>query len=105
MNRNLRQGFFLPGLILLCTTLNAQKDTVKQKGKYESLFKGKKVETKKGIVTLLKMSGKVYLEFPVNLFRKAFFTGVGCRTNQPYGKGGCRGTGKRPVCSTFNADR
>lgn len=75
MNRNLKQGFFLPGLILLCTTLYAQKDTVKQKGKYESLFKGKKVETKKGIVTLHKMSGAVYFEFPVNLLERHFLLG------------------------------
>jgi hypothetical protein len=75
MNRNLKQFFILPGLMLLCSALFAQKDSIKHKGKYESLFKGKKVETKKGIITLHKMSGKVYFEFPVNLLERHFLLG------------------------------
>ncbi len=74
MNRNLKQCFVLPALMLLCITLHAQKDTV-QKGKYDSLFSGKKVETKKGIVTLHKTGGKVYFEFPINLLGRHFLLG------------------------------
>jgi hypothetical protein len=75
MNRNLKQGFFLLGVMLLCTTLHAQKDSVKQKGKYEGLFKGKKFETKKGTITLHKMNGKIYFEFPLQLLKRHFLLG------------------------------
>lgn len=75
MKRNLKRCFILPGLMILCVTLHAQKDTLKQKGRYDSLFAGKKVETKKGIVTLHKMDGKIYFEFPIHLLERHFLLG------------------------------
>ena len=42
---------------------------------YEKLFKDKKVKTCKGLVTLHKIDGKVYFEFPVKLFEKEMLLG------------------------------
>ena len=42
---------------------------------YEKLFKDKKVKTCKGLVTLHKIDGKVYFEFPLNLFEKEMLLG------------------------------
>ncbi len=75
MNRNLKQGFFLLSVMLSCTILYAQKDSVMQKGKYGAIFKGKKFETKKGTITLHKMNGKVYFEFPLSLLKRHFLLG------------------------------
>lgn len=37
---------------------------------YQKLFEGKKVETAKGIMTVHKVDGKVYVEFPLSLQNK-----------------------------------
>jgi hypothetical protein len=42
---------------------------------YEKLFKDKTVSTKKGMITLHKLDGKVYFEFPVKLLNKYMLIG------------------------------
>ncbi|WP_158280770.1 zinc-dependent metalloprotease [Pararcticibacter amylolyticus] len=54
-----------------------KKDTAQKKKEtaYQKLFKGKKVETSRGMITLHKMDGKVYFEFPKRLFKKPMLLG------------------------------
>lgn len=47
----------------------------KKESAYEKFFKGKKCETKKGMITLHKMDGKVYLEYPLRLLGKHMLLG------------------------------
>ena len=49
----------------------SQSQTPK-KSAYERLFAGKKVETAKGLMTLHRMEGKLYLELPVALMNRDF---------------------------------
>lgn len=51
------------------------KDDKKKETAYVKLFKGKKYETKKGLLTLHKLDGKLYIEFPKKLFGKAMLVG------------------------------
>lgn len=68
----------------------------KRSVKYDRLFRGKKVETKKGLVTIHKIGAKLYFEFPMNLLNREFLIGttvseisnngnalVGQKTNTP----------------------
>ena len=41
--------------------------------KYDRLFRGKKVETAKGLVTIHKIGAKLYFEFPMNLLNRGVF--------------------------------
>lgn len=44
--------------------------------KYDRLFRGKKVETAKGLVTIHKIGAKLYFEFPMNLLNREFLIGT-----------------------------
>ncbi len=46
-------------------------DSVKVDTPYEKIFKNKKAKTVKGMITLHKVDGKVYFEFPNNLLNKS----------------------------------
>ena len=48
----------------------------KRSVKYDRLFRGKKVETKKGLVTIHKIGAKLYFEFPMNLLNREFLIGT-----------------------------
>ena len=54
----------------------SKKESVEKKETaYDKLFKEKKCETVKGMVTIHKMDGKVYFEFPLNLLNKDMLLG------------------------------
>lgn len=53
----------------------SEKVDTKKQTKYEKLFKDKKVETKKGLITIHKVAGKVYFEFPKSLLNREFLIG------------------------------
>jgi len=67
-------------LFLGSTILEAQtkQDTTEKETltDYEKLFKDKKNETEEGLITLRKMDGKVYFEFPVKLLEKHMLLGT-----------------------------
>ncbi|MCW9706895.1 zinc-dependent metalloprotease [Fodinibius salsisoli] len=63
-------AFFLSGL----PDLLAQ-DKTETKTDYEKLFEDKKVETTEGMITLHKMDGDVYFEFPKTLFGQKMLVG------------------------------
>ena len=46
-----------------------------RKSDYERLFEGKRVETARGVLTLHKMEGKVYVELPVGLMGRDMLLG------------------------------
>lgn len=85
----MNKGFIISVLLLLVfcmaepTTVMARKKKSKDKTekidskltKYEKLFKDKKVDTKKGLITLHKIEGKVYFEFPKSLLNREFLLG------------------------------
>lgn len=48
----------------------------KRSVKYDRLFRGKKVETAKGLVTIHKIGAKLYFEFPMNLLNREFLIGT-----------------------------
>ena len=52
-----------------------EKVEVKKESAYDKLFKGQKCETVKGMITIHKMDGKVYFEFPLNLLNKDMLLG------------------------------
>jgi hypothetical protein len=52
------------------TKIVKKKDSVKVLTPYEKLFKNKLVKTEKGMITLHKVDGKVYFEFPNTLLNK-----------------------------------
>ena len=52
------------------TQIVKKKDSVKALTPYEKLFKNKLVKTEKGMITLHKVDGKVYFEFPNTLLNK-----------------------------------
>lgn len=67
-------------LIPLTMTARKKKTTseskeVKKETAYEKLFKGKACETKKGMITLHKMEGKIYFEIPLSLLGKEMLIG------------------------------
>jgi hypothetical protein len=73
----------------------AQKDTTKKdsKSSYEKLFKDKKTEVEEGLMTLRKMDGKVYFEFPIDLLEKNMLLGTAVSsTSNP----GDAAVGERP---------
>ena len=74
--------FFVTCLVVLSAaeplsagTRKKKKVEEKKVTPYEKLFQGKKVETVKGMVTLHKMDGKVYFEFPLNLMGRDMLLG------------------------------
>lgn len=52
-----------------------EKKEEKKETPYEKLFKGKKFETAKGLITLHKVADKIYFEFPLHLFGKDMLIG------------------------------
>ena len=48
----------------------------KRSVKYDRLFRGKKVETKKGLLTIHKIGAKLYFELPMNLLNREFLLGT-----------------------------
>lgn len=82
----LRFLLLLPVLVFAVTVANAEKRSKKRVDKtekkaeeketaYEKLFKDKKCETVKGLITLHKMNGKIYFEFPLSLLEKDMLIG------------------------------
>ena len=74
--------FFVTCLVVLSAaeplsagTRKKKKVEEKKVTPYEKLFQGKKVETVKGMVTLHKMDGKVYFEFPLSLMGRDMLLG------------------------------
>ena len=53
----------------------AKSEQVKKATPYEKLFRGKKCETVKGMITLHKMDDRVYFELPLNLLEKDMLLG------------------------------
>ena len=53
----------------------AKSEQVKKTTPYEKLFRGKKCETVKGMITLHKMDDRVYFELPLNLLKKDMLFG------------------------------
>ena len=53
----------------------AKSEQVKKATPYEKLFRGKKCETVKGMITLHKMDDRVYFELPLNLLKKDMLLG------------------------------
>ncbi len=53
----------------------AKSEQVKKTTPYEKLFRGKKCETVKGMITLHKMDDRVYFELPLNLLKKDMLLG------------------------------
>lgn len=54
---------------------NSESKEKKTETPYVKLFKDKRVKTEKGMITLHKMDGKVYFEFPVNLLNREMLLG------------------------------
>lgn len=54
---------------------DTEKTEKKKDTPYDKLFKDKKAETVKGMVTIHKIEGKVYFEFPMSLFGKDMLIG------------------------------
>ena len=52
-----------------------EQEPQKEESAYEKLFKKKKVETRKGMITLHKTDGKIYFEFPVALMGRDMLLG------------------------------
>ena len=50
--------------------------TRKRSVKYDRLFRGKKVETKKGLITIHKIGQKLYFELPMKLMNREFLIGT-----------------------------
>lgn len=73
----------LLGTVLLADAGERSKKKNKQEAKvekkkdnrYDELFQGKKCETVQGMITLHKMDGKLYFEFPVRLLEKDMLLG------------------------------
>lgn len=49
--------------------------TTKKESPYEKIFKGKKDEVKKGVITLHKIEGKILFEFPLTLQNREMLLG------------------------------
>lgn len=65
-------------LVYSASRKNKKKDQKKEQKKetaYEKIFKDKECKTVKGLITLHKIDGKVYFEFPVNLLGKKMLLG------------------------------
>lgn len=73
----------------------AQEDTTKKESlsPYEKLFKDKKTETEKGLITLRKMDGKVFFEFPKGLLEKNMLLGTAVSSTS---NAGDAAVGERP---------
>lgn len=56
----------------------ATKENVQQEPetKYEKLFKGKKIKTVKGLITLHQVGGKLYFEYPLSLLGREYLLGT-----------------------------
>ena len=75
---------------------NSREDKVEKKSssRYEEFFQGKKCETVRGLITIHKMDGKLYFEFPLRLLEKDMLLGstitsitdnrFGCVGEKPY---------------------
>ena len=63
---------------------------VKTESAYQRFFKGKSCETKRGLITLHKMDGKIYFELPLNLLGKEMLLGstISEITNNDFGSVG-----------------
>ena len=81
-----------------------KKDTekVEKLSKYDKLFKGKKVDTKKGFMTLHLVNGKIYFELPVSLLGREFLLGSKIVETSDVGSGTVGLMGTRPKHFAFS---
>ena len=81
-----------------------KKDTekVEKLSKYDKLFKGKKVDTKKGFMTLHLVNGKIYFELPVSLLGREFLLGSKIVETSDMGSGTVGLMGTRPKHFAFS---
>lgn len=68
----------------------SKSEQVKKVSAYEKLFRGKKVETAKGLITLHKIDGRVYFELPLALLERNMLLGstISETTDNRYGSVG-----------------
>ena len=84
MNKLVAKKVFLL-LVLACAMLvtvepiyakkKKNTKTTKKESPYEKIFKGKKDEVKKGVITLHKIEGKILFEFPLTLQNREMLLG------------------------------
>lgn len=58
-----------------CARKSKSKKSEKKESPYEKIFKGKKDEVKKGVITLHKLEGKILFEFPLTLQNREMLLG------------------------------
>ncbi len=82
-------------------TKKETKNTKKSLTSYEKLFKDKQCKTVKGLLTLHKIDGRLYFEFPLNLLEKEMLLGsmIESISNSDYGVAGMQT--HQPVCIYF----
>jgi len=73
----------------------------KKETPYQKLFKNKKYKTVKGLITLHKMDGKVYFEFPLNLLEKKMLVGSAVEGISNSGHGVVGEQALDPICIYF----
>ncbi|RAJ06462.1 uncharacterized protein DUF5118 [Chitinophaga skermanii] len=84
---------------------NGQKkpaaDTTKKVTPYEKLFKGKNVQTSKGMITLHQAQGKVYFEMPIQLLGKPMLIGSVTESVSHSDDGAAGEQAHDPLCVIF----
>ena len=65
----------LPGVGFARKKKGDSKENEKPESRYEQLFKDKARETKKGLITLHKMEGKIYFEIPLDVMGREMLLG------------------------------
>ena len=110
----MKRGFILFAVLLVLvaftdTYATGRKDKKKEKtekveklSKYDKLFKGKKVDTKKGFMTLHLVNDKIYFEMPLSLLDREFLLGSKIMETTDMGSGIIGLMGTDPKHFTFS---